>query len=463
MDKLLADKVKFDSSLTRSITDEDISYVTENICQNPFFPSEKMLTELGISLEQLILIYETIQFEEKFHSTIFKNSLFHTSFQILKFILSHPHFFKKVLANKCYSPLIVEFHARGPCNNNCIHCYNKQRGYAYSLNNALTKDNYLRIIDELTASDVKYINFSGGLEPLTDRAMFPSILKSIDQGFQSTIYTTGLYITKNKLPYLINLHRIRISLYGTNADEYQQFTRCKNKEVFTIITKNIQDLMAFKKAKGGEVRVSICMMILPNNYKKMLAMTKLAAQLQIDAIEFRTEFCNQEHLFSKDMISNVKNIVEQLKLNKNKGMYGDLELDFGEGFYFLNNPELLEAQQIILRKNINLCFSSFVKIGIDPWGYIFPCALTTQPGVNLNDLGRFMIESIQGQPKFSLLEKYNNFISRSPMGFEVEKCKDKMIQCNVFEGNINAWLGKFYNDKKVGIELEQQPFYCMKT
>jgi hypothetical protein len=95
MDKLLADKVKFDSSLTRSITDEDISYVTENICQNPFFPSEKMLTELGISLEQLILIYETIQFEEKFHSTIFKNSLFHTSFQILKFILSHPHFFLK--------------------------------------------------------------------------------------------------------------------------------------------------------------------------------------------------------------------------------------------------------------------------------------------------------------------------------------------------------------------------------
>lgn len=428
---------------------------------DPFTTSQDLTNKLNISRFQLLNIYNSIKNNAELCRKIKEGSHFTTSHKVLDFLLHHPGYLEQLTEKRTSAPLIVEFHALGPCSNNCVHCYNRNQGYTYSPSKRLTKKDYLAAINDLSKTRTKYINFSGGLEPLNDRHLLPAIEKSIQEGLNVTIYTTGVHLTDAIRRRIIHAHRIRISLYGADEEKYYRFARPKSRKIFHHILAKIRETMLFKKEAASKVRVSICCMVLPENFDQIEEMIVLAASLGVDAIEIRAEFCSREHQFDMETMGKIAYIIERIHEKKNKGIYGDLEIDLGEGFYFLGSPETLEKQQIILSKHFTSCCSTTIKIGIDPWGHIFPCALTTQPGVNRGDLKNFMIGNITSDSTEGVISQYRNFIRKKPNGFDLRFCRENGIVCNVFEGNINAWIEKFRDDTEFGINLWEQPFVSL--
>ena len=228
-----------DSSSPVPILQQRVIAVANALLNNPFLSSSDLALELGLSREQLADAYVAMQRYPALLDLMRTHPQVLTSLKIQDILFKNPANLARILQGEETAPLIVEFHTLGPCGNQCRHCYNIRHGYQYDRSATLKKEDYLALIAELTTSGTQSINFSGGLEPLSDRQALPAIERAIQNGLGVTIFTTGLHLTRKIRPMVIEAERIRISMYGTNADNYLHFARCRNSNTFNAIIKNL--------------------------------------------------------------------------------------------------------------------------------------------------------------------------------------------------------------------------------
>ena len=111
-----------------------------------------------------------------------------------------------ILFDKRY-PIGVGWNITYRCNLKCSYC-----GLWDMQVEELDTAAVFRIIDELYAIGVRFVNFSGG-EPLLRRDLGAIIKKCLDKGFHVGIFSNGTLIANN-IEAIRNLHEIQLSLDG---------------------------------------------------------------------------------------------------------------------------------------------------------------------------------------------------------------------------------------------------------
>lgn len=113
------------------------------------------------------------------------------SWELVKFFSKYPSFLK--MMNYTYNqflsgPKSVKIHVNSVCNYNCKYCYSEKL-----LNNSLSTDKILSLIDELKRFNIQTVELSGG-EPFLHKDLGLILDKCVSNNYQVTIYTNGSLI-----------------------------------------------------------------------------------------------------------------------------------------------------------------------------------------------------------------------------------------------------------------------------
>lgn len=149
------------------------------------------------------------------------------------------HLWEKATRKNTLLALSLELTSR--CNNNCPHCYiNLPAEDKEALNNELSLDEIVGIVDQARAMGTLWILLSGG-EPLL-RKDFSAIYKYIKQkGFLVSLFTNGSLIGADHIDLFKKYppRDIEVTVYGISKQIHQMVTR---KNTFSATMKGIRML-----------------------------------------------------------------------------------------------------------------------------------------------------------------------------------------------------------------------------
>ncbi len=111
---------------------------------------------------------------------------------------------------------VVVWNVTRACNLNCVHCYAKAT--EKSLENEMTTDQAINVLDDLAGFGVPVVLFSGG-EPLVRPDLAELADYAVKKGMRAVISTNGTLITKEKAG---DLKKIGLSYVGVSLDGMEE-------------------------------------------------------------------------------------------------------------------------------------------------------------------------------------------------------------------------------------------------
>jgi dTDP-4-amino-4,6-dideoxy-D-glucose ammonia-lyase len=136
------------------------------------------------------------------------------------------------------------------------------------------------VIDELPTDDPARLYFSGGLEPLTNPGLGDLARRGAARGFAMTLYTNGFALTPATLrrqPGLWDLAVIRVSLYGTDEEEYASTTGRRG--AFARVRDNLIAFQREAARRGRGPALGLNYVILPGQVGRLARLADLVADL----------------------------------------------------------------------------------------------------------------------------------------------------------------------------------------
>ena len=139
------------------------------------------------------------------------------------------------------APLYVAWQITNECNLACLHCI-EESGPGKAFPDELGREEVLRVIDDLMASQVPYLSFSGG-EPMLHPHFFEMVERVTKRGAQLKIETNGHYLTPENCERLRSLQvkAVQVSLDGATS---ATFGRMRVRGEFDRTVEGIRNLRA---------------------------------------------------------------------------------------------------------------------------------------------------------------------------------------------------------------------------
>lgn len=180
-------------------------------------------------------------------------------------------------AKKLY-PIYVEISLSSFCNHNCKFCafdYLKKPEFA-------NFQNLRRVIKEMANVKVKSVNFSGEGEPF----LYPKIEEIIEytseQGIDIGVTTNGSLLEKELLEKILpRICWLRVSLDAATPTTHFKIHRPKVPQ-FEKILANLKIAVKIKKEKKLNCTLGVQMLLLPDNYKEVVDLAKLAKKIGLN-------------------------------------------------------------------------------------------------------------------------------------------------------------------------------------
>lgn len=112
------------------------------------------------------------------------------------------------------APLYVAWQITNECNLACLHCI-EESGPGKAFKDELSSEEAFTIIDQLVASEVPYVSFSGG-EPMVRPDFFQMVERITKGGVGLKIETNGHYLTPENCRKLkaLNIKAVQVSIDG---------------------------------------------------------------------------------------------------------------------------------------------------------------------------------------------------------------------------------------------------------
>ena len=129
---------------------------------------------------------------------------------------------------------------------------------------------YKKLIKEAPKNDSHRFYIAGGLEPLTNPRIGELIDGLASDGFRSSMYTNAYMLTEkflNKNKQLFNLDYLRISIYGTDKEDYLQTT--KHVKGYEQVFSNIPKYLKLKDEIGSKTKFGMNYIILKKYTEKL--------------------------------------------------------------------------------------------------------------------------------------------------------------------------------------------------
>ena len=174
------------------------------------------------------------------------------------------------------------------CNHNCIGCdYTEEN----KLKKVMTREEFLRVIDQLHDIGVCGMEFCGGGEPTLNPHLSEAIDRAVEHGIHFGMLTNGTNLTKPLQEHLVRFGSYcRISLESAHKKTFDFYKRPAGEQAgFEKVVQNIKELVSLRDqaAPDTQLQISIKYSIDGNNFSDVQQAIKLGRQLNVDSIQFK--------------------------------------------------------------------------------------------------------------------------------------------------------------------------------
>ena len=139
------------------------------------------------------------------------------------------------------APLYVAWQITNECNLACLHCI-EESGPGKAFADELDDAQVFSVIDQLMASDVPYVSFSGG-EPMLHPQFFAMVERVCSRGAQLKVETNGHYLSPDNCARLgdLGVKAVQVSLDGASR---ATFNRMRVRGEFATTVEGVRNLRA---------------------------------------------------------------------------------------------------------------------------------------------------------------------------------------------------------------------------
>ena len=195
-------------------------------------------------------------------------------------------------------------------------------------------DVFKQIIDQDPKTDVYWedrFRISGGLEPLTNQYLGDIITYGSESGYKMQLYTNGFMMSDRYIdqhPGMLDLHAVRFSLYGTDAESAFRVTR--HAQSFNNIIDNVITYIN----RSQSTKVGLNWIILPGHANEVLRLMNVVdsinqrAKRPLDFVTLREDFSQNIRVISNQERQQLIDIFQQVIEFKNN-KWPSTHWDFG--------------------------------------------------------------------------------------------------------------------------------------
>ena len=279
-------------------------------------------------------------------------------------ILTHAPELKKLSQVEMITPVMAIYHPTYLCNHNCPGCDFREENKKYKTMLSLDESNH--ILEELVNLGVGGIEFSGGGEPLMDKNVTDQIRRLGEQGIETGLLTNGSFLSGDMQRAIIeNNSYVRVSLESGSNKGFQIAKGLNDDKEFPRIIKNIRDSVSLRDKIGSDIDISIKYTIGAHNYHDMENAARLAVDLGVDSIQFKT-YQNVDALeLIKDPLKNLEGKIGTLTKTK-KDLENIKKIYGGKGTSIMGNLEHTPLEE--------RCWTSPLITTIDALGDVYLCS-----------------------------------------------------------------------------------------
>jgi len=253
------------------------------------------------------------------------------------------------------APIFVQFDVTNACNLHCAHCITSSGD---ALENELSTDEALKLIEELAELNVFQIGFSGG-EVFVRKDIFQLMERAKELGIRVQVTTNATLVNHTIAERLsaLELVTVGVSLEGATEESYGKF---RGKENFKRALKGIKILLEYN------LPVKIKTAVSRDNIDEMEDIVKLAVELGVKAVDMFLLYPEGRAESMKERTLNREEIKEFLiRLSELRKKYsGKIDVDVDDKpNAFLVDPSL----------NTSTCGAGVYWAEVLPNGDVVPC------------------------------------------------------------------------------------------
>jgi GTP 3',8-cyclase len=211
-------------------------------------------------------------------------------------LLFHTDKINRWLDGEDVYPILIEFDLSNKCNQKCNFCNSVKTHNDKIMDSEVVIDT----ITELAGLGVKAINWTGGGEPLLNRA-FPQIaIWAKRQGIEQGIFTNGVVMYENWLAILVATQSwIRLSIDAGIKATYQAI---RGTDEFDKIISIVKDMVALRDKYNFAAQIGIGFVITKDNYQEIEDFSKLIKDTGADYGQYKPS--TEDGIFDKELWNN---------------------------------------------------------------------------------------------------------------------------------------------------------------
>lgn len=326
---------------------------------------------------------------------------------------------------KLKSPLTIQIELTRGCTQKCIFCYNvwKEGNSKKLFKKDLSKEDHLKIIEEIIKNEIFDVIFSGG-EPLLIKWLEELIQKLSKKNINVRIITNGTLLDKARVNSLkkAGLNHLQISLHHFSEERNNKLVGNKNAFKKTIIgIRNALEVF-------GEDNVNVNMVALPETYKDVYQMALFLNSIGVKNFSIGCPSATGKMSKDKTMVINKKKFLKVYKQLKNAEKDFTMQVSFTGGFPLCILPNMESNIKMVS----NYCDAGLNQLVISPEGNIRPCVCLNE------NLGNILKDNLK-----EIWEKNNFLLNLRKLKYIPEKCK-KCAYLSLCRGGCRASAKGYY-------------------
>ena len=224
-------------------------------------------------------------------------------------ILYHLETVLDFFSGKNVDPITLEIDPSNACNHSCPFCISghihlkKFKGTKFFNREIMSKELLMKLVKELSLSNVKAIAFTGGGEP----TMNPHLKEAINYLKQNSkidlgMYSNGTNFKKFDLFETIasSLRWIRISVDAGQSKTYDELRVTNKQNNFEIVLENIKELVRVKKKIKSDITIGVGFVVSKDNVDEIIDFAKVFKDIDVDYCQYKPEIIQIERNGDKD-------------------------------------------------------------------------------------------------------------------------------------------------------------------
>jgi len=438
---------------------EQIHTIVRCYTADPFVTQQHIQEQLHVSHKRLIQLNQIIKNNEFLQTCILDDIRNQQYWKNTIVPLTQSGTIRKVLDNEYSYPHRIGLHIGQSCMFWCTFCgRNMDTNAAYKKTELkATTPDIINLIKTAPNDDPYRFYLSGGLETLTNPDLMKLIRAGYDRGFKFSLYTNGFLLTEKFVdanPDLFKLEVLRISLYGSNQQVYEQVT--KHKQGFERVKQNAIDFLRYRKKHNKKIRFGFNYIILPGLEEDFYEVIDLIEEInrtagdQVDFITLRENFQKPNELDTFGDRTKIKQVFQKVEQRRHGEHLNRLHIDYGYALNALSKGIDAPTMHCITEKQMLPKGFPQVDLVVDAYGCVFLCreaGFLDRPG---ND--RYIIGKLS--PTNTLESIIRNWI-RNGKPVDIQPGDTEFMDS--YEHIVSLMLNQSIADKQLGIPEQLGP------